>query len=81
MEWEFVHGVLIGDVLPQSPLTVSVKGPTGAYVKSIPLATLGLAGWELVNVVEYRNDLIVFFKRQKLYAVGNEIAERAMLDW
>lgn len=80
MEWEFTHGVIIGDPSTQPVLTVNVRGSAGAYVKSIPLATLGLAGWELVNIVEFRDEFIAFFKREKLYAVDLSHTQRSMLD-
>jgi hypothetical protein len=80
VEWEFTHGVIIGDPSTTKVLQVSVRGSDGTHVKSIPLSTLGLAGWELITIVVFRDEFLAFFKREKLYAIDLSATQRAMLD-
>jgi len=72
MEWEYLTGRWIfptrGD---ERPYVILIDPPTTTQVK-ISLNKLGMNRWELMSTVSHQDDLIMFFKRQKLYAVGQD---------
>jgi hypothetical protein len=70
MEWEYLQGVILGDLLTTRVPVLIMTGPENQHTMRVPFAKLGLNGWELITVVAFEGELVAFFKRQKLYPMG-----------
>jgi hypothetical protein len=72
VEWEYLQGRFVQLLPEDSRLNVSIAGTLMNPRGRMTLDQLGLEQWELVSVVPHGDELLCFFKRQKLYQLNHE---------
>ena len=70
MEWEYLLGYMVNSPDEDSPFKIVVVDRSEGGRVRATLDQLGLDRWELITGCSHDDDLIVIFKRQKLYPMG-----------
>lgn len=70
MEWEYLQGFLGAPSAQSERFSVRVLQTEDDEIRYVDFDHLGHHGWEYIGSTDLADDVLLIFKRQKLYPVG-----------